>query len=875
MPGMIVAAIVIEGLLKEWPDFYTLLTLLFLNGAVGFYEDLRSGDAVEALKASLKPEAQCKRNGKWSKMDSTLLVPGDRVALNAGANVPADVKVCKGMLIQVDQAAMTGESLPVTMGENCICKMGSTIVAGEVDGIVAMTGINTFYGKTAALIGQTHDVGNFQKVILEITQVLLVGSSVLVVIAVAYLIYREPNEIWEAISFGVVLLVASIPIAMQVVCTATMALGSRVLAAQKAIVSRLSSIEQLAGMNILCSDKTGTLTLNKMVLQEVISYKDSIDRNGVLSLAALAAKWKEPAKDALDTLVLNAVPNRGHLDEHEQLDYKPFDPVVKRTESTLKAKDGTVFEVIKGAPHIVLGMCSDANKAAVGKTFETTVMDLANRGIRALAVAKKEEGKERELVGLLTFLDPPRPDTKETIERAMMQGVSVKMITGDHRAIARETARSLGMGDSIGTAETLPTLEPGDPIPDTLGRDYGPAIENCDGFAQVFPEHKFLLVEALRQRGHMVGMTGDGVNDAPALKKADVGIAVEGATDAARAAADLVLTAPGLSVIIEAIIISRCIFQRMKNYVIYRVACTVQLLLFFFFALWMFDPTQYNAKMAKFGGHTYDLPVADTAAITEAGLPTDVTYGFRMTDHEVGLDIPTTFNLPVIALVVIVILNDATIISTAYDHVKPSSLPELWNLPILFTVATWIGLIATFSSLLLLHWALESEDPCSPIRWFGVTKSLSYGQVVAMMYLKISLSDWWTIFAARTTEGFYTRAPSPIVLVSAAFATLVSTVNSCYWPFQDIRFGQEAYLAGEPQRDIQLVGLELEHVIFTWIYTIIWFLIQDAGKTACYKVLYHFDVCQIQTNAKANEERMVKNMAIVAKKTKTASTELV
>merc|ERR1719163_161918 len=220
------------------------------------------------------------------------------------------------------------------------------------------------------------------------------------------------------------------------------------------------------------------------------------------------------------------------------------------------------------------------------------------------------------MVGIFTFLDPPRPDTKRTIERAMMQGVSVKMITGDHRAIARETARSLGMGDSIGTAETLPTLEPGDPIPDTLGREYGPAIENCDGFAQVFPEHKFLLVEALRQRGHMVGMTGDGVNDAPALKKADVGIAVEGATDAARAAADLVLTAPGLSVIVDAIVIARCIFQRMKNYVIYRVACTIQLLLFFFFAVFSSHPHQYNQA---------HMPLP-------AGLAANKSYGFRMTE---------------------------------------------------------------------------------------------------------------------------------------------------------------------------------------------------------------------------------------------------
>ena len=265
---------------------------------------------------------------------------------------------------------------------------------------------------------------------------------------------------------------ASIPIAMQVVCTATMALGSRLLAAQKAIVARLSSIEQLAGMNVLCSDKTGTLTLNKMVLQELLPFAEDVDSNGVLTMAALATKWREPPKDALDTLVLNAsILDRAALDTYTQLDFIPFDPTRKRTEATLKATDGKVFTIVKGAPNIVLGMCDEANRAALAAatpSFETKVEELAERGIRALAVARRFEGGTMEMIGMLTFLDPPRPDTKRTIERALMQGVSVKMITGDHRAIARETARSLGMGDNIADAQGLPTLQPGQAPPKTL-----------------------------------------------------------------------------------------------------------------------------------------------------------------------------------------------------------------------------------------------------------------------------------------------------------------------------------------------------------------------------------------------------------------------
>jgi len=853
MPGMIILAIVIEGYLGAWPDFCTLLALLFLNGFVGFYEDLRAGDAVAALKASLKPKAQVKRGGVWRTIDAALLVPGDRIALNAGANVPADCTVGGGMDIQVDQAALTGESLPVSMGEGDTVKMGSTVVAGEVEGIVASTGLHTFFGKTAALIGSTHDVGNFQKVIVKITRSLLILSSVLVTIAVVYLCVRDSGQVGTAISFGVVLLVASIPIAMQVVCTATMALGSRLLAAKKAIVARLASIEQLAGMTILCSDKTGTLTLNKMVLQEKVSYEECLDGEAVLCLAALATKWNEPPKDALDTLVLNASTlDRAWLNLHEQLAFTPFDPKRKRTEATLRGPDGVTFDVVKGAPNVILALCDATNRSEIGDDFEAKVEDLANRGIRALAVARQFESGTLTMAGLLTFLDPPRADTKETIERAMMQGVSIKMVTGDHQAIARETARSLGMGDEIASPEGLPTIAPGEKPPDTLGRDFGEMIERSDGFAQVFPEHKFLIVEALRQRGHSVGMTGDGVNDAPALKKADVGIAVEGATDAANAAADLVLTAPGLSVIIDAIVISRCIFQRMKNYVIYRVACTIQLLLFFFFAVFTFHPREYDDEFKRLPGHPYNVSEGNK------------TYGFRMSEMEWGLDIPANFKLPVIALVVIVILNDATIISIAYDHVKPSPLPERWTLPVLFIVAGWLGLAACGSSLVLLHWALSSEDPSSPLRALGVNESLTYGQVVTMMYLKISLSDWWTIFAARTQGFFWTRAPSRAVFAAALTATLLSTLFACVWPFEHILFEECLFLEHKEQPDSQLIGLGAQHVIFTWIFTIICFFIQDGLKVGAYKMLYYFDVCGIRTEAEANAERLAKNQMLQA-----------
>eukprot|EP00239_Pterosperma_sp_CCMP1384_P003511 CAMPEP_0197850936 /NCGR_PEP_ID=MMETSP1438-20131217/16822_1 /TAXON_ID=1461541 /ORGANISM="Pterosperma sp., Strain CCMP1384" /LENGTH=913 /DNA_ID=CAMNT_0043464361 /DNA_START=162 /DNA_END=2903 /DNA_ORIENTATION=- len=802
MPCMIWTAIFIEALIQDWPNFWVLLVLQVVNGLVGFHEDSKAGDAVAALKASLKPEAQVKRDGKWTKTSAAELVPGDRVALNAGANVPADCKVCEGLPIDIDQAALTGESLPVTFYPGDIAKMGSTVVRGEIDAIVASTGSNTFFGKTAAMIQSVDEIPHFQVILLSVTKFLLAVSMVLVGICLVFLLSNGEGFL-AALAFCVVLLVASIPIAMQVVCTTTMALGSRKLAEQKAIVARLSSIEQLASMNMLCSDKTGTLTLNKMVLQEVFSYVNGVSSNDILVLAALAAKWKEPAKDALDTLVLNAI-DLEPLDAYEQLDYIPFDPSKKRTESTLLDPQKKKFSVMKGAPNIVLGFCS--NKSEIEESFEAQVDNFANRGIRCLAVARKYDGADgHTMMGLLTFLDPPRPDTKETIERAKDRGVGVKMITGDHSAIAKETCRTLGLGDNICLPSNLPDYDIKQELPLTLGDEYGEQCENCDGFAQVYPEHKFIIVEALRQRGWACGMTGDGVNDAPALKKADVGIAVQGATDAARAAADLILTAPGLSVIIDAITISRSIFQRMKNYVIYRVACTIQLLSFFFIAVIFLHPRRYFKPL----GSDYDPP--------------------------------PYFNLPVVALVVITILNDGTIISIAYDHVIPSSRPERWNLPVVFSVACWLGLVAVASSMLLLHWGLEAQDPDGFFRNVMGLEDISYEEVMTMLYLKISLSDFFTVFAARTQGHFWERKPGQLLFIAAVFATMSSTALSMHWPFGKMA-SLNSYLA-----------------ILTWMYCIIWFLIQDYLKVVLYKALYHHDVDGIRTEAEACEKLASEN----------------
>jgi H+-transporting ATPase len=433
----------------------------------------------------------------------------------------------------VDQAALTGESLPVTLFEGESVKMGSTVVRGEVEATVAATGGNTFFGKTAALLQGGRESSNLEKMLLRIMLVLVMLSLALCSIAFGFLLMNG-EHMREALSFTVVLLVASIPIAIEIVCTTTLALGSRHLSKDGAIVSRLAAIEDMAGthtpqnnawlhmlvvlkwvdgpapcntcvrdvslsrsacvlvcwcggsgMDMLCSDKTGTLTLNKMVIQEQTPvYLQGETQYSLLRYAAMAARWKEPPRDALDTLVLNAV-DMPSLDKVVQSDYMPFDPTVKRTEGTITLPSGETFKATKGAPHILLHLIDDED---IKKAVEHDVELLGERGIRCLAVARTagNDMKQWVMLGLLTFLDPPRPDTKDTIEKAQALGVQVKMITGDHKLIAKETARVLGLGTEIGDATGLPMLLEGGKIPSDL-MNYFPLIERGNGFAQVFP----------------------------------------------------------------------------------------------------------------------------------------------------------------------------------------------------------------------------------------------------------------------------------------------------------------------------------------------------------------------------------------------------
>ncbi|CUF89536.1 P-type H+-ATPase, putative [Bodo saltans] len=805
MPIAIWIAVIIEFALQNWPDGGILLFIQFANATIGWYETTKAGDAVAALRSSLKPLATAFRDGKWQNIDAGGIVPGDLVKLASGSAVPADCSINEGQ-IDVDEAALTGESLPVTMSTEHMPKMGSTVVRGEVDGTVQYTGMKTFFGKTALLLQSVEaDLGNIHYVLVRVMFVLTTLSLALCIICFGYLMGHYKLSFKESLEFTVVLLVVSIPIAIEIVVTTTLALGSKELSIQKVIVTRLSAIEMMSAVNMLCSDKTGTLTLNKMEIQEKChTFEPGQNRASVLVLAALAAKWREPPRDALDTMVLGAA-DLDECDKFTQLEFVPFDPRLKRTEATLRGPDGFVFKVTKGAPNIVMELCH--NKAEIKEDVEKIITDLGERGIRCLTVARTKEDGKWHMAGILTFLDPPRPDTKETVRRSKEYGVDVKMITGDHQLIAKEMARMLDMDTNIMTSEGLPKFpESGDPkdIPLTLGDTHGEMMLNCGGFAHVYPEHKYLIVETLRQRGYTCAMTGDGVNDSPALKRADVGVAVHGATDAARAASDMVLTEPGLSVVVDAMLIARGVFQRMLSFLTYRVSATLQLVFFFFIGV-------------------FALPLEHYGII-------DPEFQF--------------FHLPVLMFMLITLLNDGTLMAIGYDNVVPSSRPQRWNLPVLFTVAAVLAGVACVSSLLLLWMAVDSIRVYDK-SWFhglGIAQ-VQPGQIVTMVYLKVSISDFLTLFSARTqSDFFWSYAPSKILSIGAVLSLTISTIVATFWPV-DSPDGIKTIGLAHGDGNTNLLP------IWVWLYCIFWWFVQDLTKVATYKILDRYDLFNYRTIA--------------------------
>jgi H+-transporting ATPase len=646
IPWMIEVAAILSLLVRHWVDFTIIVVLLVFNALVGFWQEYQAGNAVDALKKKLALKSRVLRDRVWQEIDARELVPGDVIRIRLGDIIPADAKLVDGDYLSVDQSALTGESLPVSKQMGEIVYSGSAAKQGEMVGLVTATGNNTYFGKTAKLLASAKKVSHFQKAVLQIGDYLIYLSLGLVAVLILVQLFRG-TPLLELVQFALILTVASIPVAMPAVLSVTMAVGALALSKLQAIVSRLESIEEMAGMDILCSDKTGTLTQNKLTLGEPMVFA-ARDAGDLILAAALASKAED--RDAIDLAVLAGLEDQEMLKPYQQLYFLPFDPVSKRTEATIKGEHDQIFKVTKGAPQVILGFSQldrdDKDKA------EKVVNDFATKGYRTLGVARAESDGLWQFLGILPLYDPPREDAAETIAQAKAHGIAIKMVTGDNLAIGREIAGQLGLGRTIYPADRLMKTsgEAGE-----LAADAAEQVEKADGFAQVFPEHKYGIVKALQARGHIVGMTGDGVNDAPALKQADMGVAVSGATDAARAAADLVLTAPGLSVIISAVEEARRIFERMNSYAIYRITETIRIMIFVVLAM--------------------------------------IVFNF--------------YPITAIMIILLAFLNDVPIMTIAYDRTRLEAKPVRWNMHRIIAVSTVMGLTGVAGSFLMLYLAIN------------------------------------------------------------------------------------------------------------------------------------------------------------------------
>ncbi len=795
IPWMIEIAALLSALVQKWDDFIIILVMLLVNAGLDFFQEHRALNALKALKSRLANEVIVLRKGIFRGMPARELVPGDIVKLRIGNIVPADMQLMKGEYLLIDQSSLTGESLPVSKKTGELAYANTIVKQGEMLAVVLNTGNNTNFQTVVSLVARAslEERSHFQKMVIRIGNFLILVTIALVTLIVLVSLFRHQHFL-EIARFSLVLTVAAIPVALPAVLSVTMAVGAVNLARRQAIVSRLTAIEELAGVDVFCSDKTGTLTKNEMQVAEPIAF-DGYDERALFLTAALASRIenRDPIEMPIFHYIAEHFPDLDWQSWH-QSSFSPFDPVAKRTESTVKKNDEG-FVAIKGAPQVLLGLANLSQDQAIN--ILRMVDLLASKGYRTLAVGKKTENFS--LIGLIPLYDPPREDSREVIRELSEHGVGVKMVTGDNLAIAREIGGILGLpkhalkssqltgsakNELLSLAEVLAQaiyqkLNPDVAMPDAahfakevmetveglydtslLEREFIHThesaiiemIEKVTIFAEVVPEDKFRIVDTLQKGGHIVAMTGDGVNDAPALKRADCGIAVSNATDAARAAADIILTAPGLSVINEAVKEARITFERMKSYSIYRIAETIRVILFMTLSIVLFDFYPVTALM----------------------------------------------------IILLALLNDLPILTIAYDRTKIQKTPVKWSMPELLTVSTVLGLTGVVASFGLFYILLET----------GFSKEA----IQSMIFLKLVVAGHATIFITRTEEWFWKKPyPSPLLLHASFWSALAGTLVVVY--------------------GFMVEPIGWKHALWIWVYALSWLILNDFIKRSAYRML--------------------------------------
>ena len=797
IPWMIEIAALLSALVQKWEDFSIIMVMLLVNAGLDFMQEHRALNALKALKAKMDQQVTVLREGVFNRISARALVPGDIIKLRIGDIVPADVQLLSGDFLLIDQAALTGESLPVSRNINEVAYANTIVKQGEMLAVVINTGRHTRFSSVVSLVAkaQLEERSHFQKMVIQIGNFLILITVALVLLIIMVSLFRH-EDFLEIARFALVLTIAAIPVALPAVLSVTMAVGAMNLARKQAIVSKLTAIEELAGVDIFCSDKTGTLTENRMQVADPVVLGEH-SQSELFEMAALASKLEnnDPIELPIFHYIEENLPDVD-LNRYKQVHFTPFDPVGKRTEAEIES-DGQHFTVIKGAAQVLINMAALPDEQIT--VINQLVDQLASKGYRTLAVGKKTGDQALDLIGLIPLYDPPRTDSKQVIADMRNYGVRVKMVTGDHMAIAKEVGQLLGLeGEAIrshqltgsGSQELLALAAAmASAIYERLNHDVSHAearqfadevmesvkqlydtrlldrefihthesaiidmIEDVDLFAEVVPEDKYLIVETLQKGGHIVAMTGDGVNDAPALKKADCGFAVSNATDAARAAADIILTAPGLSVINDAIKQSRITFERMKSYSIYRIAETIRIILLMTLAIVVFNFYPITALM----------------------------------------------------IIVLALLNDIPILAIASDNTRVDPNPVRWNMAEILTVSSVLGVAGVISSFLLFYILMQMKLPVDIIQ--------------SLFFVKLVIAGHGTIYNTRTDSWFWKKPhPSWLLFNSAFFTAILGTLIAVY--------------------GIMISPIGWEYALWMWLYALVWFVFNDVVKVATYSLL--------------------------------------
>ncbi|GLD93772.1 hypothetical protein PINS_up002377 [Pythium insidiosum] len=783
--GWVVVAM--ELLSLRMTNALAVTTLLLMQAIPRWIQRVKAAKALAVLRATVKSEALVIRDGVHQTIDASLLVLGDRITLGAGAVVPADCRICVGGGIEVDISKLAGESFPVVLSVGDDAKQGMVVLRGEVDAVVSATGSQTFQSRTAPLAIDNTPTSHIETSVLALTvQFLLAAVGVAVAVSVSLYLQGAPGV--RSVAVTAVLVLVSVPMAGPIGCTTLLLRGAFRLMEEKVFTPNVQAIERLACMDVLCTDKTGTLTRNKLELQDDLPiFYPTASREDVLVAAALAAKWKEPPRDAVDTLVLNAIDLRP-LDHYTILEHMPFDPIVKRTESTIRGPTGRVFKVTKGTPLAVLSLAHNVHD--IRDAVEAKVLDLARRGVRSLAVARTDEavGGSWVFLGIITFLDPPRHDSRRMIDKAHGLGVALKMITGDQAAVAVETCRQLGMGTSVLTSTALLSA---------CGRSgdddiTGAIVESTDGFSQLLPQHKRLVIKLLEKRGWLVGVTADSVSDISALRAASVGIATDGAPDATREVADVVVEKPGLGAIVVSVGIARDTLLLIHNHVLQHAVAAVYLLLFTAISICRIQPDDCRFRHFE-------------------PLTRNCTNDF-LADSQSFERVKPFVDIPIISLVLIGLLHGVTAATLLRDKcwITPNS-PVSANLKMLTATAVAQGAMGALSSFILLIWALDSWNNAGVLASYRVGE-LTMSQIMMVITLDVSIGLTLSVLSSRCSGFCFLEPPSTLTSVTVAASMAISSFLAFLSPFPELQ------------------AVPLKVIVFVWVYRVVWLAILEVFK---------------------------------------------